>query len=36
LRGADFPRTTSMKIKRFAWAEEIHNRFGRQATLKET
>src|SRR5262249_17853968 len=33
--GADFPRTASMKIKRFALAEEIRNRFDRQAVLKE-
>jgi long-chain acyl-CoA synthetase len=31
----DFPRTASMKIKRFALAEEIRNRFDRQAALKE-
>jgi long-chain acyl-CoA synthetase len=32
---ADFPRTASMKIKRFALAEEIRNRFDRQAAIKE-
>jgi long-chain acyl-CoA synthetase len=32
---ADFPRTASMKIKRFALAEEIRNRLDRQAALKE-
>ncbi|MCI0525033.1 MAG: AMP-binding protein [Acidobacteria bacterium] len=32
---ADFPRTASMKIKRFALAEEIRKRYDRQAALKE-
>ncbi len=32
---ADFPRTASMKIKRFALADEIRQRFDRQAALKE-
>jgi long-chain acyl-CoA synthetase len=32
---ADFPRTASMKIKRFALAEEIRSRFDRQAAVKE-
>jgi long-chain acyl-CoA synthetase len=32
---ADFTRTASMKIKRFALAEEIRNRFDRQAAIKE-
>jgi long-chain acyl-CoA synthetase len=31
----DFPRTASMKIKRFALAEEIRGRFDRQAAIKE-
>jgi long-chain acyl-CoA synthetase len=31
----DFPRTASMKIKRFVLAEEIRNRFERQTALKE-
>ncbi|MGH9844184.1 MAG: AMP-binding protein [Blastocatellia bacterium] len=31
---ADFPRTASMKIKRFALAEEIRAKFDRQAALK--
>ncbi len=31
----DFPRTASMKIKRFALAEEIRARFDRQTALKE-
>ncbi|HKE02504.1 MAG TPA: AMP-binding protein [Blastocatellia bacterium] len=32
---ADFPRTASMKIKRFALAEEIRSRLERQSALKE-
>lgn len=32
---ADFPRTASMKIKRFVLAEEIRAKFDRQAALKE-
>ena len=32
---ADFPRTASMKIKRFALAEEIRERLDRQAAVKE-
>jgi hypothetical protein len=32
---ADFPRTASMKIKRFALAEEIRNRLNREDALKE-
>jgi long-chain acyl-CoA synthetase len=32
---ADFPRTASMKIKRFALAEEIRGRFDRQTAIKE-
>lgn len=32
---ADFPRTASMKIKRFALADEIRQKFDRQAALKE-
>ena len=32
---ADFPRTASMKIKRFALAEEIRNRIDRQVAVKE-
>lgn len=32
---ADFPRTASMKIKRFALAEEIRSRLDRQAAIKE-
>lgn len=32
---ADFPRTASMKIKRFVLAEEIRGKFDRQAALKE-
>ncbi len=32
---SDFPRTASMKIKRFALAEEIRRRFDRQKALKE-
>jgi long-chain acyl-CoA synthetase len=32
---ADFPRTASMKIKRFALAEEIRGRLDRQAAVKE-
>ena len=32
---ADFPRTASMKIKRFALAEEIRERFDRQTAIKE-
>ena len=32
---SDFPHTASMKIKRFALAEEIRNRIDRQAALKE-
>ncbi|MDX2041637.1 MAG: AMP-binding protein [Acidobacteriota bacterium] len=32
---ADFPRTASMKIKRFVLAEEIRTKFDRQAALKE-
>jgi len=32
---ADFPRTASMKIKRFALAEEIRERLDRQAAIKE-
>ncbi|MBL8187919.1 MAG: AMP-binding protein, partial [Acidobacteria bacterium] len=31
----DFPRTASMKIKRFVLAEEIRTKFDRQAALKE-
>lgn len=31
----DFPRTASMKIKRFVLAEEIRGKFDRQAALKE-
>jgi long-chain acyl-CoA synthetase len=31
----DFPRTASMKIKRFVLAEEIRAKFDRQAALKE-
>jgi len=31
----DFPRTASMKVKRFALAEEIRGRLDRQAALKE-
>jgi long-chain acyl-CoA synthetase len=31
----DFPRTASMKIKRFALAEQIRERGDRQSTLKE-
>jgi long-chain acyl-CoA synthetase len=31
----DFPRTASMKIKRFALAEEIRDRLDRQAAIKE-
>jgi acyl-coenzyme A synthetase/AMP-(fatty) acid ligase len=30
----DFPRTASMKIKRFALAEEIRQKLDRQAALK--
>lgn len=32
---ADFPRTASMKIKRFALAEEIRGRLDRQTAIKE-
>jgi acyl-coenzyme A synthetase/AMP-(fatty) acid ligase len=32
---ADFPRTASMKIKRFALAEEIRGRSDRQAAIKD-
>jgi long-chain acyl-CoA synthetase len=32
---ADFPRTASMKIKRFALAEEIRGRIDRQSAIKE-
>ncbi|MGH9751888.1 MAG: AMP-binding protein [Blastocatellia bacterium] len=32
---ADFPRTASMKIKRFALAEDIRSRLDRQAAIKE-
>jgi long-chain acyl-CoA synthetase len=32
---ADFPRTASMKIKRFALADEIRNRLDRQTAVKE-
>ncbi|MBI1765619.1 MAG: AMP-binding protein, partial [Acidobacteria bacterium] len=32
---ADFPRTTSLKIKRIVLAEEIRQRFERQAALRE-
>ncbi|MBK7601844.1 MAG: AMP-binding protein [Acidobacteria bacterium] len=32
---SDFPRTASMKIKRYALAEEIRQKFDRQSALKE-
>jgi long-chain acyl-CoA synthetase len=32
---ADFPRTASLKIKRFVLAEEIRGRFDRQTAIKE-
>ncbi len=35
LWNADFPRTASMKVKRFALAEEIRDRLDRQAAIKE-